>query len=160
MNPVYTMLTSEAAYREACDTVLARAEHQVLVFDRDLSALRLDEQSRLEAIARFLRAGGARKIRIVLHDPGPLERNITRLMQLIQRYSHLVEIRQSPDSLRNLADCHVIVDEGHGIRRFHVDHARSALILDDPVAIHPWKMRFEELWKLSQPCLRISATGL
>lgn len=160
MNPVYTLLTSEAAYRQACDSVLSKAEHQVLIFDRDLAKLRLDEQARLEAMASFLRAGGARKIRIVLHDPGPLERNTSRLMQLIQRYSHLIEIRQSPDNLRHLADTHVIVDEGHGVRRFHVDQPRSALTLDDPISIHPWRKRFEELWMLSKPCLSMSTTGL
>lgn len=160
MNPVYTLLTSEAAYRQACDAVLGKATHQVLIFDRDLSRLRMDEQARLEALASFLRAGGSRRIRIVLHDPGPLERNSSRLMHLIQRYSHLIEIRQSPENMRHLADTHVIVDEGHGVRRFHVDQPRSALILDDPIAIHPWRKRYEELWMLSKPCLRINTTGL
>lgn len=160
MNPVYTLLTSEVEYRNACDLVLARAVHQVLIFDRDLVALRLDEQARLEALASFLRMGGPRRIRIVLHDPGPLERNTTRLMQLIARYSHLVEMRQSPDDLRHLADTHVLADEGHGVRRFHVDQPRSALVLDDPISIHPWRKRFEEIWKLSRPCLRINTTGL
>ncbi|MCK9382160.1 MAG: hypothetical protein M0P95_14000 [Sulfuritalea sp.] len=160
MNPAYTLLTSEAGYRQACDTILALAEHEILIFDRDLAALRLEEKTRLETLASFLQRAGPHRLRIVLHDPGPMERDAPRLLHLIARFSHVVDMRQSPDNLRQLADTHVLVDEGHGVRRFHVEQPRSALILDDRAYIQPWRQRFEELWELSQPCLRINTTGL
>jgi hypothetical protein len=160
MSPTYTLLASEADYRQACDTVLARAEHEILIFDRDLVALRLEETARLEALTEFLQGDGVRKIRIVLHDPGLVERDAPRLMQFIARFSHVIDVRQSPDNLRHLADTHVLADDDHGVRRFHVDQPRSALILDDHAYIHPWRKRFEELWGLSHPCLRINTTGL
>jgi len=100
------------------------------------------------------------RIRIVLHDPGPLERDAPRMMQLISRFSHVIYARRSPDNLRHLADTHLLADESHGVRRFHVDHPRSALILDDPDYINPWRQRFEELWELSHPCLTVNITGL
>ncbi len=160
MNPAYTLLTSEAEYRQACDTVLARTEAEILIFDRDLAALRLEESARLGALTSFLQRSPLSRIRMVLHDPGLLERNAPRLMRLIARYSHLIEARQSPDNLRHLADTHLIADESHGVRRFHVDQPRSALILDDRAYLQPWRQRFEELWALSHPCLRINTTGL
>jgi hypothetical protein len=43
MNPSYQLLTSEAEYRRACDTVLGRAERELLIFDRDLRSLQLDD---------------------------------------------------------------------------------------------------------------------
>lgn len=160
MNPTYTLLTSEAEYRRACDTILRKAEHEILIFDRDLAAPRFEETARLEALDSFLQADRLRRIRVVLHDPAPLERNAPRLMQLIFRFSHAVEVRQSPDNLRLVADTHVLADDGHGVRRFHVDQPRSALILDDQAYIHPWRQRFEELWELSHPCLTMHTTGL
>jgi hypothetical protein len=160
MSPAYTLLTSEADYRQACDTVSGLAEREILIFDRDLAALRLEEKTRLEALAMFLQTDALRRIRVVLHDPGPVERNAPRLMQFIARFSHLIEVRQSPDNLRHLADTHVLADEVHGVRRFHVDQPRSALILDDQSYLHPWRQRFDELWELSHPCLRINTTGL
>jgi hypothetical protein len=160
MSPAYTLLTSEAEYRQACDTILGRAEYEILIFDRDLAALRLEEKARLEALANFIQMDGLRRIRVVLHDPDPVARNLPRLMQFIARFSHAVEVRQSPDNLRHLADTHVLADEGHGVRRFHVDQPRSALILDDPAYINPWRQRFEELWELSHPCLSTHTTGL
>jgi uncharacterized protein YjiS (DUF1127 family) len=160
MNPVYTLLTSEAEYRQACDTVLGRAEHEILIFDRDLRSLQLDHKPRLESLVTFLTTDRLRRIRVVLHDPGPLHREAPRLMQLIARFSHLIEVRQSPDNLRHLADAHLLADDAQGVRRFHVDQSRGALILDDPAYIHPWRQRFEELWGLSHPCLQINTTGL
>ena len=160
MNPAYTLLRSEAEYRRACDTVLARADNEILIFDRDLAALRLEESARLEALTRFLQKGPLSRIRMVLHDPGPLQRTAPRLMRLIVRFSHVIDARQSPDNLRHLADTHLLADESHGVRRFHVDQPRSALILDDPSYIGPWRHRFEELWVLSHPCLTMNATGL
>lgn len=160
MSPAYTLITSEAEYRQACDTILALAEHEILIFDRDLTALRLEEKARIEALANFLRKDSLRRIRVVLHDPGPMERNSPRLMQLFGRFSHCVDVRQSPDNLRHLADTHVLADETCGVRRFHADQPRSALIVDDPAYIQPWQQRFEELWELSLPCLRFSTTGL
>lgn len=160
MSPAYTLLTSEVAYRQACDTILSLAEREILIFDRDLAALRLEERARLETLAGFLRGNSLRRIRMVLHDPGPLERNAPRLMQIIVRYSHAMEVRQSPDNLRQLADTHLLADGRYAVRRFHVDQPRSALIVDDQAYIQPWHQRFEELWDLSQPCLRFNTTGL
>ncbi len=160
MSSAYTLLTSEAEYRQACDRVLGRAEREILIFDRDLGALRLEDKARLEKLAGFLQADALRKIRVVLHDPGPVERNAPRLMQLIARFSHLIEVRQSPDNLRHLADTHLLVDQVHGVRRFHVDQPRGALILDDQAYLDPWRQRFEELWELSHSCLRFNITGL
>lgn len=160
MNPSYQLLTSETEYRQACDTVLGRAEHEILIFDRDLRTLQLDHKTRLQLLSDFLVADQLRRIRVVLHDPGPLHREAPRLMQLIARFSHLIDVRQSPDNLCHLADAHLLADDAQGVRRFHSDQPRSALILDDPAYIHPWRQRFDELWGLSHPCLQINTTGL
>jgi hypothetical protein len=160
MNPAYTLLTSEAEYRQACDTVLGRAEREILIFDRDLRGLQLDHKPRLESLVTFLATDHLCRIRVVLHDPGPLHHQAPRLMQLIARFSHLIDVRQSPDNLRHLADAHLLADDAHAVRRFHFDQPRSALVLDDPAYVHPWRQRFEELWGLSHPCLQLNTTGL
>ena len=144
MNPSYQLITSEAEYRQACDTVLMHAQKELLIFDRDLQSLQLDHATRLQLLSDFLAADHLRRIRIVLHDPGPLHRQAPRLMQLITRYSHLVEVRQSPDNLRHLADSHLLADDAHGVRRFHIEQPRSALVTDDPTYIPPWWQRFVE----------------
>jgi len=118
MEPAYTLITLEADYRRACDTVISRAEHEILIFDRDLAAPRLDDKARVDQLASFLSKDGLHRIRIVLHAPETLRVQAPRLMQLFARFSHLIEIRQSPDNLRHLADTHILADDKHAIRRF------------------------------------------
>lgn len=160
MSSNYQLLTSEADYRDACDTVLGLAQREIMIFDRELFALRLNEKARLDILAGFLQGDGPHRLRMVLHNPEPLMRDAPRLIQLIARFSHAIEVRQSPDNLRHLADTHVLADENHGVRRFQYDQPRSALILDDPAYLGPWRQRFEELWELSLPCLSLNTTGL
>lgn len=160
MSSHYQLLTGEAEYREACDRILGLAQREIMIFDRELLALRPNEKARLDILAGFLQGDGPHRIRMVLHNPEPLMRDAARLIQLIARFSHAIEVRQSPDNLRHLADTHVLADEYHGVRRFQYDQPRSALILDDPAYLSPWRQRFEELWELSQPCLSLNTTGL
>lgn len=54
MNAPYTLLTSEAEYRQACDTVLGRVQRELLIFDRDLGALQLESRARLDLLSGFL----------------------------------------------------------------------------------------------------------
>ena len=156
----YQLLTGEAEYREACDRILGLAQREIMIFDRELLALRPNDKARLDILASFLQGVGPQRIRMVLHNPEPLMRDAPRLIQLIARFSHAIEVRQSPDNLRHLADTHVLADENNGVRRFQYDQPRSALILDDPAYLSPWRQRFEELWELSQPCLSLNTTGL
>lgn len=160
MEPVYSLITSETDYRQACDTVIARAERELLIFDRALVAPRLDDKPRIEALTAFLTGSGLRRIRIVLHDPEPLRIRAPRLMELFARFSHLIEIRQTPDNLKQLADTHILADDRHAIRRLQFDQPRCALMLDDPGAVRPWVQRFEDLWEQSLPCLSVNASGL
>lgn len=159
----YTLLTGESEYRAAVDTVLDSAVSNLAIFDRDLAALRLEEPQRLAKLANFLHAqpSGERtkKLRIIIHQPHLLDSHMPRLITLFTRYAHTVDLRQSPDNLRQIADTHILADACHGVRRFHSDHARCALIQADPLAIHPWQQRFEELWMLSLPCSRINTIG-
>lgn len=160
MSPAYTPLVSEAAYRQAFDTVLGLAKREILILDHDLRALQLEDKVRLGALTNFLQANGSSSIRIVLHDLEPLARNAPRLLQLFARCAPSVRLRQCPENLRQLADTHVLVDRCHGVRRFHVDQPRSALILDDGAYIDPWWQRFEELWELAVPCSSLNRVGL
>lgn len=156
----YTLLMGEKEYRAAIDTVLDNAHSAIEIFDHDLAALRLEEPQRLTKLANFLHAQHTCKLRIVIHQTQLLDSYMPRLMNLFAHYTHAVEVRQSPANLRSLVDTHLLADARHGVRRFHIDHARCALIREDPVAIQPWQQRFEALWQLSLPCPRIKTTGL
>ena len=154
------MFDSEAGFRQALDTAIAAAGHEIRVFDRDLSRMRLEERSRAEALENFLAADREHRLRIVLHDPEAMEQKCPRLLALRRRFSLTLEIRQSPDQLRHLADSFLLADHAHAAVRFHVDHARGRLMLDAAEDVHPFWKRFDDLWEVSLPCLPATRLGL
>lgn len=150
----------ETAYLAVIDALLEHTQHELCVFDRDLTRMGLEQATRCETLGRLLASRRDCRLRIVVHDPGPLERNSPRLMRLMRLYPDGVAVRQTPKELRQLADCFLLADRQHGIVRFHAQHARGNFISDDADAIRPWQQRFEELWDAAQPSLTATRLGL
>lgn len=151
---------TRAAYQQAIDTVLAVAKKELCIFDPDIKDLDLDSRVRADAISAFLAGGRDRSLRVVLHDPDHLIRNSPRMMGLLKRYSHSFSVRQTPEPLRNLADAFVLADGVSGVIRFHSDHFRGKILLEQPVAVHDWHQRFEALWLESVPGASATQLGL
>lgn len=152
---------TESAYRAALDEVLERADRLVYIFDRDLVRMQLDSAGRCAALRRFLAGGpGVRELRIVIHDPAPLTLRMPRLTALLRQFEHRIGVRLAPDECRHLADCHLLADGLHGVRRFHADWPRGVCVLDDADEIAAWWGRYDELWGLSSPLSLVTTTGL
>jgi hypothetical protein len=160
VNASYTALSSEIEFRTALDTVLPRVSRELLIFDRDLVSLKLDDAHRIDLITGVLTQNRNCRIRIVVHNPLPAQQSAPRLINLLARFSHAIACRQSPENLLYLADSHVIADDACGVRRFQSGQPRSALILNDANYLLPWRQRFEELWEVSSQCLSPDTTGL
>lgn len=151
---------TRAAYQQAIDTVLSSAKRELCIFDPDSKALELDTRTRADMIATFLSGGRDRSLRIVLHDLDHLVRYSPRMLGLLKRYGHCFSIRQTPEPLRNIADSFVLADEASGVIRFHADHFRGKVLLEQPAEIHDWHQRFEELWIESMPGASATPLGL
>lgn len=160
MSAFYTPLSSEIEFRTALDTVLPLASRELLIFDRDLASLKIDDAIRIELITGVLTQNPNCRIRIVVHNPLPAQQSAPRFMKFLVRFSHAIACRQSPENLLHLADSHIIADDACGLRRFQSGQPRSALILNDANYLRPWCQRFEELWEVSSQCLSADTTGL
>ena len=153
MEPSYERFDSEASYLAAIDFVLAQAKSSLQIFDADLVRMQLERPDRIALLTTFLGANVTPQLRIVIRDyqgASDMASRSPRLMELLERYAHLFTIRQAPENLLHLADCHVVADATHCVRRFHIDFPRGALIAHDAAQTLPWSQRFDELWELSQ----------
>ncbi len=151
---------TRAAYQQAIDAILSSAKRELCIFDSDSKALELDSRARAEVIAAFLAGGRDRSLRIILHDLDHLLRYSPRLTGLLKRYSHCFSVRQTPEPLRGIADSFVLADETNGVIRFHADHVHGKLLPEQPVEVHDWHQRFEELWIESMPGTSATQLGL
>lgn len=151
---------SRSDYRRAVDAVLTAARKDICVFDTDLKGVDFDARNRAEALAAFLSGDRDRSLRIVLHDTEHVFRDCPRIMSLLKRFSHCFSIRQTPDSLRQLADCFIVADGASAVIRFHADHSRGKLLLSLPEDARGWQQRFEDLWLESVPAVSATRLGL
>ena len=83
-----------------------------------------------------------------------------QLMNLLTVYAPALTITQSPPHLDTLKDSLLIADGRHTLIRFHRDHARARLIVDDVHECTPHIQRFEEIVAAGGEPLSSSTLGL
>jgi hypothetical protein len=155
----YERFESRRAYDAMFDELVANAQQTIRVFDHALPPA-FNSPARCEQLAQFLRAGGHDRLHIVVHDVQAAERACPRLLTLLQRYSHVARVRQTPRWARHVYDRFVVFDSLHYLHCFHHDHARFARGLNDIEGAQQLLDRFTELWEASQPAFGASVLGL
>ena len=138
--------------------LLARAARRLDLFDPDFAVFPLGAADVEATLRAFLRAGGV--LRLALHDTAHIERHCPRFLRVVRDYSHLVECRQTPRSLRHLTDSFALADDLHVVRRFHSDHMRGEAAFDSPASVELPAHRFAGLWEESRATLAPTLSGL
>ncbi len=160
MSESVTLFDSEADWHTAIELTLALAGRDLRIFDRDLVRMGLHDAARVAALSRFLSAGRDRRIKVAVHDTGPLERGMPRLLTLMRDHAHVIAVRRTPEHLHHLAESYLLADGRHGAIRFHESQARGKRIAGSEPEIRPWWQRFDALWEESSPCSPWAVTGL
>jgi hypothetical protein len=157
--PRHTRLEGIAQYSAAIDTVIAKAQRRIRVFDRNLENIGFNTPGRQELLRSFLLARRVNHLDIVVHDTGYLSRNCPRMLLLLRQFSHGVSIHQTHAHMQGVYDPFV-ADGEHYVHRFHFDDSRSLLALDDPQEARNLNDRFDELWDASFPAVFATTIGL
>ena len=157
--PVKTNFTSNKQYEEFVDEVIALAQHELRIFEKELG-LGYNASARHEALRRFLLASRRNRIRIVVHNAASIERNCPRMMQLLRSFSHATAIHETQPQAKSVYDPFVVADELHSVRRFHFNDLRGLFARNDPIEAHTLVERFEEIWEASAPAASASTLGL
>lgn len=147
-------------YSTAIRQTLEAAAGELCVFDPDLTHSGLESSENVSQIERMLLAAPEARLRIVLHDTTHLETRCPRLLRLMGMFSHSVEVRQSPDDLRNLTECYVLTGNDTGVVRFHRDWPRGKWFVANPEEAGTWLSRFKQLWECSTPAASATRLGL
>lgn len=154
------LITSWADYSVAGARIIAGARRSLVIFDRDLCALRLEDAANIAALAAFLSLPESTALRIVVRDSEPLRYRQPRTLKLLQSFSHRLEIREAPEHLLRLSDSLLIADACNGLVRFHDDHARSREIVADAEACQPYCQRFNDVWAEGGTPVSLTTLGL
>jgi hypothetical protein len=158
--PERQLFTEEADFQRHIDSVLALAQSEICLFDRNLKLSGLETRARLEALTQFLRRDRLNRIFLVLHEVRHVQANCPRLMGLLRMFGHAFTIHRTRPEIASLTEVLLIADKIHYVRRSHFDHPRGAAVYHDEAATKPIRNRFEEIWEASVAGISATTLGL
>ena len=155
-----TLITDWSAYEQAFAEIVGQATQRIDVFDQDLARLPFERAAHADHLRRFLSQEASTCLRMVLRNTDLFRRNSPRLMQLLSQHAHRMSVVQCPEQLASMSDSMVLVDNRHGLIRFHQDNVRSKRIDDDPEACQIYALRFSEILKEGGELVTATTLGL
>lgn len=158
--PLYERFDTNDGFQAAVDRLLEQPGRELRVFDPDGAALRLNDPARIERIERFLLASRTRRLYLVLHDTDHVTRQCPRLLVLLKRFSHAMQINRTHEEIRELQDAFLLLDSMHYVRRPVAHFFRGAMGLGDENEGQAMRGRFTEIWAASYPAVSSTTVGL
>ena len=158
--PSYELFETEAAFQAAVERLLAQPGRELRMFDPNLASLRLNAPERIARLERFLQASRTRRLFLAVHDPEYVSKYCPRLLALLKRYSHAIQVQRTHEEIRELRDAFLVLDAAHFVRRPEAASWRGVLCLDDRNEAYAMRARFLEIWAASYPALSATTLGL
>ena len=156
----YERFDTSAGFQGAVERLLAQPGRELRIFDPDGTSLRLNDPARIELLARFLGASRTRRIYMVIHETDHITRQCPRLLGLLARFSHMVQINRTHEHIRELQDAFLVLDSQHYVRRSVAAFYRGAAGFGDEVEALAMRQRFMEIWEASYPGVSSTVAGL
>ena len=156
----YERFDTKADYQAAVERLLLQPGRELRIFDPDLTSLRLNDPARVEQLARFLGASRTRRIYIAVHSTDHVTRQCPRMMALLGRFAHAMQINRTQEDIREVQDAFLVLDALHYVRRPVAQFFRGAMGLGDANEGLAMRGRFMEIWAASFPAVSATTVGL
>lgn len=156
----YERFDTRAGFQAAVERLLEQPGRELRVFDPDGAALLLNDAPRIERLERFLLASRTRRLYLVLHDTEHLTRQCPRMLTLLRRFAHAIQINRTDETIRELQDAFLVLDSLHFVRRPVAQFFRGAMALGDENEALAMRGRFMEIWAASYPAVSSTTVGL
>lgn len=158
--PIYERFDTNQGFQAAVDRLFEQPGRELRVFDPDGAALMLNDTGRVQRLERFLLASRTRRLYLVVHDTDHLTRHCPRLMGLLRRFSHAMQIHRTQEDIREVQDSFLLLDSIHYVRRPVASLFRGSMGLGDENEGQALRGRFGEIWAASFPAVSSTTIGL
>jgi hypothetical protein len=158
--PIYERFETNEGFQACIERLLGQPGRELRVFDPDGAALRLNEPARIEALAGFLLASRTRRLYFVVHNTDHVTRQCPRLLTLLRRFSHAMQINRTHEEIREVQDSFLLLDSMHYVRRPVAALFKGAMGLGDENEGQALRGRFGEIWAASYPAVSSTTIGL
>jgi hypothetical protein len=158
--PIYERFETNEGFQSAVERLLEQPGRELRVFDPDGAALRLNDPVRIQRLEKFLLASRTRRLYLVVHRTDHITRQCPRLMTLLRRFSHAMQINRTNEEIREVQDAFLLLDSMHYARRPVSTLFRGAIGLGDENEGQALRGRFAEIWAASYPAVSATTIGL
>ena len=158
--PIYERFETNEGFQSAVERLLEQPGRELRVFDPDGAALRLNDPVRIQRLENFLLASRTRRLYLVVHRTDHITRQCPRLMTLLRRFSHAMQINRTHEEIREVQDAFLLLDAMHYARRPVSTLFRGAIGLGDENEGQALRGRFAEIWAASYPAVSATTIGL
>ena len=158
--PIYERFDTNEGFQNAMDRLMEQPGRELRLFDPDGAALRLNDPQRIERLDRFLLASRTRRMYLVVHNTDHITRQCPRLLTLLRRFSHAMQINRTHEEIREVQDAFLLLDSMHYVRRPVASLFRGAMGLGDENEGLALRGRFAEIWSASYPAVSSTTVGL
>ncbi|HET7596606.1 MAG TPA: hypothetical protein VFK15_06720 [Burkholderiales bacterium] len=158
--PTYERFETNEGFQGTVDRLLEQPGRELRVFDPDGAALRFNDPARTERLERFLLASRTRRVYLVVHSTDHLTRQCPRLLSLLRRFSHAMQINRTHEEIREVQDAFLLLDSVHYVRRPVAALFKGAMGLGDENEGQALRGRFGEIWASSYPAVSSTTIGL
>jgi len=158
--PIYERFDTNEGFQNAMDRLMEQPGRELRLFDPDGAALRLNDPQRIERLDRFLLASRTRRIYLVVHNTDHITRQCPRLLTLLRRFAHAMQINRTHEEIREVQDAFLLLDSMHYVRRPVASLFRGAMGLGDENEGQALRGRFGEIWSASYPAVSSTTVGL
>lgn len=158
--PIYERFDTNDGFQACVERLLEQPGRELRVFDPDGAALRLNDPGRIERLERFLIGSRTRRLYLVVHATDHLTRHCPRLMTLLRRFSHAMQIHRTQEEIREVQDAFLVLDVMNYVRRPVAALFRGSMGLGDENEGQALRGRFGEIWAASYPAVSSTTVGL
>ena len=158
--PIYERFDTNDGFQACVERLLEQPGRELRVFDPDGAALRLNDPGRIERLERFLIGSRTRRLYLVVHATDHLTRHCPRLMALLRRFSHAMQIHRTQEEIREVQDAFLVLDVMNYVRRPVAALFRGSMGLGDENEGQALRGRFGEIWAASYPAVSSTTIGL
>ena len=157
---IYERFDTNAGFQSAVERLLDQPGRELRVFDPEGASLKLNDFARVARLEAFLQVSRTRRIYMVVHNTEFITRQCPRMMSLLARYAHAIQIYRTGEEIRELQDAFLVLDALHYVRRPVASFFRGAMALGDENEALAMRGRFMEIWGSSFPAVSSTTVGL
>jgi len=158
--PQRSALASRGEYRDTLARLIGLAQHELRIFDADVSDLDINSPQKYELLRAFLLRGRNNRLYIAVHDAGYIRNYCPRLLNLLRQFSDRMFIHQTQGEACSAQDSLVLADKLHFVRRPVQAQLRATLRLNDDEESQGMLLRFAEIWDNSFSAVSATTSGL